>query len=98
MSLLARAPKSRAMRCLYQPGLEDMLRAGRGSAQLCGNPTALREISGNRDNGQFISKAADTEQYYLDLKKDIDYDAQIEKRADASDDSLIALISAPSSR
>jgi hypothetical protein len=40
-------------------------------------------------NGQFISKAPDTEQYYLDLKKDIDYDAQIEKRAEAlSDDAL----------
>ena len=40
-------------------------------------------------NGQFISKAPDTEQYYLDLKKDVDYDAQIEKRAEAlSDDAL----------
>ena len=40
-------------------------------------------------NGQFISKAADTEQYYLDLKKDVDYDAQIEKRAEAlSNDAL----------
>ena len=37
-------------------------------------------------NGQFISKAPDTEQYYLDLKKDIDYDTQIEKRAEALSD------------
>ena len=40
-------------------------------------------------NGQFISKTPDTEQYYLDLKKDVDYDAQVEKRAEAlSDDAL----------
>ncbi len=37
-------------------------------------------------NGQFISKAGDTEQYYLDLKKDIDYDAEIDKRAEALSD------------
>ena len=36
-----------------------------------------------------VPTPADTEQYYLDLKKDIDYDAQIEKRAEAlSDDAL----------
>jgi hypothetical protein len=50
--------------------------------------TTLREIV-KTVNGQFISKAPDTEQYYLDLKKDVDYDAQIEKRAEAlSDDAL----------
>ena len=50
--------------------------------------TVLRETL-KTVNGQFISKAPDTEQYYLDLKKDVDYDAQIEKRAEAlSDDAL----------
>jgi hypothetical protein len=50
--------------------------------------TCLREVL-KTVNGQFISKAPDTEQYYLDLKKDIDYDAQIDTRADAlSDDAL----------
>jgi hypothetical protein len=50
--------------------------------------TVMREVL-KTVNGQFISKAPDTEQYYLDLKKDIDYDAQIEKRAEAlSDDAL----------
>jgi len=73
--------------CLYQPGIEDM---GGDPADdlLTAVQTTLKEIV-RTVNGQFISKAADTEQYYLDLKKDIDYDAQIERRADTlSDDAL----------
>ena len=73
--------------CLYQPGIEEM---GGDPADdlLTAVQTTLREIV-KTVNGQFISKASDTEQYYLDLKKDVDYDAQIEKRADAiSDDAL----------
>ena len=73
--------------CLYQPGIEDM---GGDPADdlLTAVQTTLKEIV-RTVNGQFISKAADTDQYYLDLKKDIDYDAQIERRADAlSDDAL----------
>lgn len=73
--------------CLYQPGIEDM---GGDPADdlLTAVQTTMREIV-KTVNGQFISKAQDTEQYYLDLKKDVDYDAQIEKRADAlSDDAL----------
>jgi len=50
--------------------------------------TTLREIV-KTVNGQFISKAPDTEQYYLDLKKDVDYDAQIEKRAEALPDDVL---------
>ena len=73
--------------CLYQPGIEDM--GGEPSDDLLTSvQTTLREIV-KTVNGQFISKAPDTEQYYLDLKKDVDYDAQIEKRAEAlSDDAL----------
>lgn len=73
--------------CLYQPGVEDL--GGEPSDDLLtAVQTTLREIV-KTVNGQFISKANDTEQYYLDLKKDVDYDAQIEKRADAlSDDAL----------
>lgn len=73
--------------CLYQPGIEDM--GGEPAADLLSLvQTVLREIV-KTVNGQFISKAPATEQYYLDLKKDIDYDAQIEKRADSlSDDAL----------
>lgn len=73
--------------CLYQPGIEEM--GGEPSDDLLTSvQTTLREIV-KTVNGQFISKAPDTEQYYLDLKKDIDYDAQIEKRAETlSDDAL----------
>ena len=73
--------------CLYQPGIEDM---GGSPAEdlLTAVQTTLREIV-KTVNGQFISKAADTEQYYLDLKKDVDYDAQIEKRAEALSDDLL---------
>ncbi len=42
----------------------------------------LREITRTM-SGQYISHNADNGQYYLDLKKDIDYDAQIEKRAES---------------
>lgn len=73
--------------CLYQPGIEEM--GGEPADDLLtAVQTTLREVL-KTVNGQFISKAPDTEQYYLDLKKDVDYDAQIEKRAEAlSDDAL----------
>ncbi|MBY6083622.1 DUF6079 family protein [Ruegeria arenilitoris] len=73
--------------CLFQPGIEDM--GGDPSDDLLtAVQTTLRETL-KTVNGQFISKAPDTEQYYLDLKKDVDYDAQIEKRAETlSEDSL----------
>ena len=67
--------------CLFQPGVEDM--PGDPAENLLSMvQTVMREVM-KTVNGQFISKAPDTEQYYLDIKKDIDYDAQIEKRADA---------------
>ncbi|WP_162175314.1 DUF6079 family protein [Burkholderia sp. AU4i] len=73
--------------CLFQPGVEEM--SGDPAENLLSMvQTVLREVL-KTVNGQFISKAPDTEQYYLDLKKDIDYDAQIEKRAEAlSEDAL----------
>ncbi len=42
--------------------------------------SVLREIS-RTVNGQFISHNPENDQYYLDLKKDIDFDALIEQRA-----------------
>jgi hypothetical protein len=48
----------------------------------------LREIS-RTVNGQFISHNADNDQYYLDLKKDIDYDALIDQRAQTLDASQL---------
>jgi hypothetical protein len=73
--------------CLFQPGIGEM--GGDPAIDLLSQvQTVLREIL-KTVNGQFISKAPDTEQYYLDLKKDVDYDAQIDKRAEAlSDDAL----------
>jgi len=45
----------------------------------------LREIM-RTVSGQFLSFNPDNGQYYLDLKKDIDFDAQIEQRAESLDD------------
>ncbi|MFE8035268.1 DUF6079 family protein [Thiohalocapsa marina] len=83
----ATAAELRDTLCLFHPGIEDM--GGEPATDLLGMVvTCLREVL-KTVNGQFISKAPDTEQYYLDLKKDIDYDAQIDTRADAlSDDAL----------
>ena len=67
--------------CLFQPGIGDM--GGEPEADLLSLvQTVLRETL-KTVNGQFISKAPDSEQYYLDLKKDVDYDAQIENRSEA---------------
>lgn len=40
-------------------------------------------------NGQFISHNQENDQYYLDLKKDIDYEALIQAKADSLADSTI---------
>lgn len=50
--------------------------------------TVLKEIR-KTVSGQFISFNKENEQYYLDPQRDIDYDSEIEKRADTlSDDTL----------
>jgi hypothetical protein len=73
--------------CLYQPGIEEL--GGEPASDLLSMvQTALRETL-KTVNGQFISKAPDTEQYYLDLKKDVDYDAQIERRAATLDEEAL---------
>ncbi len=67
--------------CLYHLGIEGM--GGKPDADLLSLVhTTLREIL-KTVNGQFISRAPGTEQFFLDLKKDIDYDTQIEKRAES---------------
>lgn len=72
---------------LFQPGIGEL--GGEPAEDLL---TLVQTVLGEvlkTVNGQFISRTADTEQYYLDLKKDIDYDAQIDKRADSlSNDAL----------
>lgn len=66
--------------CLFHPGTDAM--GGDPADDLLNLVlTTLREIL-RTVNGQFISKAQGTDQFYLDLKKDIDYDAQIHKRAE----------------
>lgn len=47
--------------------------------------TVLREIS-RTVSGQFISHNPETDMYYLDVRKDIDYDAKIEERAATLDE------------
>lgn len=73
--------------CLFHPGVGDM---GGDAAEnlLTQVHTVIREIL-KTVNGQFISKGTDTEQYYLDLKKNVDYDAQIDKKVTTlTDESL----------
>jgi hypothetical protein len=78
----ATAQELRDSLCLYQPGLEDREQPAEDLQTHI--ETVLREIS-RTVNGQFISKTADSGQFYLDLKKDVDYDALIDKRAESLD-------------
>jgi len=50
--------------------------------------TIMKAIS-TAVNGQFISHNRENDQYYLDLKKDIDYEALIEQKADTLNDSTM---------
>jgi hypothetical protein len=78
----ATAQELRDSLCLYQPGMEDRDQPAEDLQTHI--ETVLREIS-RTVNGQFISRAEDTGQYYLDLKKDVDYDTLIDKRAESLD-------------
>jgi len=75
--------------CLYHPGIEDL---GGDPAEdlLTLVETVLKEIK-KTVSGQFISYNPENQQYYLDLKKVTDYDAEIEKRAESLDDSKFDL-------
>lgn len=68
--------------CLYQPGFEDM--PDPAEDLLTAVQMALNELI-KTVNGQFISKSEDNRQYFFDLKKDVDYDAQIANRAGTLD-------------
>ena len=73
--------------CLYQPGIEDL--GGEPADNLLSLvETVLREIR-TTVSGQFISYNPDNRQYYLDLKKTDDFDAQIEKRAESLEPSQL---------
>lgn len=80
----ASAEELRDTLTLYQPGIEDM--GGEPADDLLTLvQTVLREIS-KTVNGQFISMAPDSGQYYLDVDKDIDYEAKIEERRESLDE------------
>lgn len=74
--------------CLYYPGIEEMGGEHPDADLLSHVHTVLRETL-NSVNGQFISKAPKSDQYYLDLKKDVDYDTQIEKRAETLSENFL---------
>jgi hypothetical protein len=78
----ATAQELRDSLCLYQPGMEDREQPAEDLQTHI--ETVLREIS-RTVNGQFISKTDDIGQYFLDLKKDVDYDTLIDKRAESLD-------------
>jgi hypothetical protein len=79
----ATAEELRDTLCLYQPGIEEM--GGEPADNLLTQvQTVLREIL-KTVNGQFISLAPDSGQYYLDVYKDVDYDARIEERLGSLD-------------
>jgi hypothetical protein len=70
--------------CLYLPGLPDQ---SSDTLQMLVQ-TVLRDVM-TTVSGQFIDHDADNGQYYLDLKKDVDYDEKIAQRAATiADDSL----------
>ena len=86
----ATAEELRDSLCLYLPLPErdaDFLKAT--------VETTLREIM-RTVSGQFLSFNPDNGQYYLDLKKDIDFDALVEQRAEALEACL--LYTSPSPR
>lgn len=73
--------------CLYQPGIEEL--GGNPAEDLLSHvETVLREIL-KTVSKQFISSNPDNGQFYLDLKKTADFDAQIEKRAESLDSSQL---------
>lgn len=69
--------------CLYQSGIEDM--GGDAADNLLTQvETVLREIL-KTVNGQFISRVDDSGQAFLDVDKDVDHAALIDKRIESLD-------------
>ncbi|MCX5977580.1 MAG: DUF6079 family protein, partial [Coprothermobacterota bacterium] len=83
----ATAEELRDSLCLFQSGIEEL--GGDPADDLLSQvETVLREIH-KTVSGQFISSNPDNRQYYLDLKKTVDYDAKIEVRAKSLDSSQL---------
>ncbi len=86
-TLGATAEELRDGLCLFQPGIEEL--GGDPADDLLSQvETVLREIH-KTVSGQFISSNPDNRQFYLDLKKNDDFDALIEKRAESLDSSQL---------
>jgi hypothetical protein len=66
--------------CLYDPIIAQMGSSEPDKELLTNIETVLNEIY-STVSGQFITKNRENNQYYLDLKKNDDYDAKIEQRA-----------------
>jgi len=77
------APELRDSLCLYQAEIDD-LKGNPADNLLSLIETGLREIL-KTVNRQFISTNAENGQYYIDFKKNYDFDAIIEKRAESLD-------------
>lgn len=69
--------------CIYDPMLPEM----EEDFLITTIETVMREIT-NTVSGQFIEYNPENEQYYLDLKKDVDYNARIQQKADMLDDDI----------
>ncbi|MEO5366498.1 MAG: DUF6079 family protein [Magnetococcus sp. WYHC-3] len=86
-ALGATARELRDTLCLYQPGIEDL--GGDPADDLLSQvETVLKEVH-KTVSGQFISSNSSNRQFYLDLKKTDDFDAIIERRAEALDFSTL---------
>ncbi len=83
------AENLRDMLCVYDPIVADL--GGEGAVILRENiATAIDELKKAVD-GQFISRNADNQQYYIDIDKTIDLEMIIRKRAESLDDETLDL-------
>lgn len=69
--------------CLFQPEVAGM--GGDSAADLLTHVENVLQRIKSTVSGQFISSNPDNGQFYLDLKKTEDYDAQIQKRSETLD-------------
>ena len=78
------AENLRDMLCIFDPVVRDM--GGDGAVILRENIATAIEGLMQAVDGQFLSKNADNGQYFIDVKKTIDVEAIIRKRAESLDD------------
>lgn len=73
--------------CLFYSGIVDM--SGEPDSNLLSFIETVIQETIKTVNGQFISKTQIPEKYYLDLKKNVDYDSFIEERAETLDNDTL---------